>query len=294
MPADFRAAHPVATVHLQGMSSAAVDELAQGWPNAPAELVLQLCRLTDGNPLFLDELLAPVRLPGGRAAGAGRRTRPADLSPTKAIRELVARHVSRLPEDVVYLLQAAAVAGLECEAAIVAEAAELTHRPAARRVRRGRGVAPAPPRRAGHPDRYVFSHTLLRDAIYGELLAGRRVRYRPQDRRRHRAGARRCTGALPQRAGPPLLHGRGRWPTPRRPADYSRAAGKRALRLAGVRGGGGALRPRPGGGGGVRAVRIREALRRAHRVVGGAEPGGRHRAGGRHRGTGGRAGALDG
>ena len=53
----FRAVHPVATVHLQGLSSAGVEELVAGWPNAPADLVPQLCRLTDGNPLFLDELL---------------------------------------------------------------------------------------------------------------------------------------------------------------------------------------------------------------------------------------------
>ena len=33
-------------------------------------------------------------------------------------------------------------------------------------------------RRVGHdPDRYAFSHTLVREAIYGELLRGRRVRY---------------------------------------------------------------------------------------------------------------------
>ena len=41
----------------QGLSSAGVEELVAGWPNAPADLVPQLCRLTDGNPLFLDELL---------------------------------------------------------------------------------------------------------------------------------------------------------------------------------------------------------------------------------------------
>ena len=50
MLADFRAVHPVATVHLQGLRSEAVEELVQEWPNAPADLVPQLCRLTDGNP----------------------------------------------------------------------------------------------------------------------------------------------------------------------------------------------------------------------------------------------------
>jgi len=35
MLADFRAAYPVASVHLKGLSSAAVEELVQAWPNVP-------------------------------------------------------------------------------------------------------------------------------------------------------------------------------------------------------------------------------------------------------------------
>ena len=102
---------------------------------------------------------------------------PPDLSPTEAIRELVARRVSRLPEDVIYLLQAAAVAGPECEAGIVAEAAELSAEQrldAFDRAEESRLL-----RRVGQDirDRYAFTHALVRDAIYGELLRGRRVRY---------------------------------------------------------------------------------------------------------------------
>ena len=177
MLADFRAAHPVATVHLQGLSSEAVEELVRGWPNAPADLVPQLCRLTDGNPLFLDELLRQLGYREAEQSEEGDAPVPPNLSPTEAIRELVARRVSRLPEDVIYLLQAAAVAGPECEAAIVAEAAELTAEQrldAFDRAEESRLL-----RRIGPDidDRYAFSHTLVRDAIYGELLRGRRLRY---------------------------------------------------------------------------------------------------------------------
>ncbi len=176
MLADFRAAHPVATVHLQGLRSEAVEELVQGWPDAPADLVPQLCRLTDGNPLFLDELLRQLRYQEAEQSEDDAPV-PPTLSPTEAIRELVARRVSRLPEDVIYLLQAAAVAGPECEAGVVAEAAELTAEQrldAFDRAEESRLL-----RRVGQDmrDRYIFTHTLVRDAIYGELLRGRRVRY---------------------------------------------------------------------------------------------------------------------
>ena len=169
--------HSVAAVHLQRSEPAA---RSSSWPARasprPPDLVPQLCRLTDGNPLFLDELLRQLRGRKDQRGDGDGSPVPPDLSPTESIRELVARRVSRLPEDAVYLLQAAAVAGTECEADIVAEAAEL---PADRvldafdRAEESRLL-----RRVGHdPDRYAFSHTLVREAIYGELLRGRRVRY---------------------------------------------------------------------------------------------------------------------
>jgi hypothetical protein len=78
---------------------------------------------------------------------------------------------------VIYLLQAAAVAGAEFEAGIVAEAAELT--PGQRLDSFDRAEESRLLRRVGDGvrDRYAFTHALVRDAIYGELLRGRRVRY---------------------------------------------------------------------------------------------------------------------
>ena len=83
MLADFRAVHPVATVHLQGLSSAGVEGLVQGWPNAPADLVPQLCRLTDGNPLFLDELLRQFGYREAERSEEGDVAGPAELEPDR-------------------------------------------------------------------------------------------------------------------------------------------------------------------------------------------------------------------
>ena len=177
MVADWRAVHPVEAVHLRGLRPDAVEELAQAWLETPTDLVPQLCRLTDGNPLFLDELLRQIRYRQDEEGVEGDTPVPPNLNPPEAIRELVARRVSRLPEDVIYLLQAAAVAGAQWESAIVAEAAELT--PDRRLDAIDRAEESRLVRRLGpqEHDRYAFSHALVRDAIYGELLRGRRVRY---------------------------------------------------------------------------------------------------------------------
>ncbi len=231
MLADIRASHPVESIHLQGLSPAAVEELAQAWPEVPSELVPQLSKLTDGNPLFLDELLRQLQSRADEQHDEDD-VGPVlpDLSPPEAIRELVARRVSRLPEDVIHLLQVAAVAGLVFDAAIVAEAADLS--PDARLDAFDRAEESRLLRRVGADtkDRYGFSHALVREAIYGELLRGRRVRF-------HHAIAlameRAHAGALDRHVNELALHffmG-----APLGDADkalrYSIAAAERALRL---------------------------------------------------------------
>ena len=216
----------------------------QDWPNAPADLVPQLCRLTDGNPLFLDELLRQLGYREAEQSDGGDAPVPPSLSPTEAIRELVARRVSRLPEDVIYLLQAAAVAGPECEPGIVAEAAELT--PEQQLDAFDRAEESRLLRRVGQDirDRYVFTHTLVRDAIYGELLRGRRVRYHHKiavaTEKAHADDLDTYVNELAHHfsMGAALADAD-------KAVRYCRAAGDRGTAPAGLRGGRGALRRAP-------------------------------------------------
>ncbi len=175
--ADLRVESRLETVHLGGLSEEGVEELVACWPKTAQGLAPQLFKLTDGNPLFLDEMLRQLSERVEESKPEGDDSMPPDLSPPDAIRELVARRVSRLPQDVIYLLHAAAVAGLEFEANLVAEAAELT--PDQRLDALDRAEESRVLRRIGGDvrDRYAFTHALVRDAIYGELLRGRRVRY---------------------------------------------------------------------------------------------------------------------
>ena len=173
LQADLRAEHAVDTVHLEGLQLPAVEELVRAGGLAPAALAGELFSLTDGNPLFVDEMVRQLR---DHEAVADDALLPPDLNPPEAIRELVGRRVSRQPADVIYLLQAAAVAGPTFEAGIVGVAAELT--PDQRLEALDRAEESRLLRRVGEVgDRYAFTHALVRGAIYGELLRGRRVRY---------------------------------------------------------------------------------------------------------------------
>jgi hypothetical protein len=94
----------------------------------------------------------------------------------EAVKELVSRRVSRLPDDVIHFLHAAAVAGPECDATIVAVAAELS--PEQRMDAIDEAIESRLLHQVGDSgERYAFSHALVRDAIYGQLLRSRRVRY---------------------------------------------------------------------------------------------------------------------
>ena len=79
--ADFRSDHSVETVHLQGLNEDGVEELVRGWPRAPADLVPRLCKLTDGNPLFLEEMLRQLRRADQRCR---RRARAAEPRPARS------------------------------------------------------------------------------------------------------------------------------------------------------------------------------------------------------------------
>jgi tetratricopeptide (TPR) repeat protein len=171
---DFRVDRRVGTVNLRGLRREAVEELVRT-SGAPTGLVTELFVLTDGNPLFLEEMIRQLTDSPGIATREDDSAVPHNLNPPEAIRELVARRVSRLPEDVIYLLQAGAVAGLEFEAGIVAEAADLgpdQRLDALDRAEESRLLRPV----GETGERYAFSHALVREAIYGEMLRGRQLR----------------------------------------------------------------------------------------------------------------------
>ena len=78
--ADLRADHTLERVHLDGLTADAVDELVQAASPGDSALAEQLFQLTDGNPLFLDELIRQLGY-GDRAVPEGSNATPVPPQP---------------------------------------------------------------------------------------------------------------------------------------------------------------------------------------------------------------------
>ena len=129
----------------------------------PPSLTGRVHAVTEGNPFFVGEVLASL----GQDADTG-----AALTPR--VRDVVRWRLARLPEGTADVLAAAAVAGAEFDADVLADAAELeleSALDALEAAERARLV-----RSAGMLDRFSFAHALVRETIVDELPAGRRVR----------------------------------------------------------------------------------------------------------------------
>ena len=129
----------------------------------PPSLAPRVRAMTEGNPFFVGEVV--------RALGEGDTP---EAAVTPRVRDVVRWRLARLPAGAAEVLTAAAVAGPEFDADIVAAAggidAERTL-DALEAAEQARLVRPA-----GALDRFGFAHALVRQTIIGDLAAGRRVR----------------------------------------------------------------------------------------------------------------------
>ena len=156
-------------VELTGLGPSAVagivDAVTSRTPSPDQTEALQ--RRTDGNPFFLIEY---ARLAGTRTA---LEQLMSEDDPPTAVQEVLSRRLERLPSHTVDTLRAACVVGREFDVDLLAAATGtnddelLDHlEPAcAAGLVREDGV-----------DRFVFSHALVRDALYSALSPSRRAR----------------------------------------------------------------------------------------------------------------------
>lgn len=238
--ADWRRDQVARRLALRGLSDAdAVDlvALAAGHDLDEAGVVFAHAarRETDGSPFFLVEILRHLREIGALRQENGRwryHGDPAQLGIPESVREVIGRRVLRLSEAAARALGYASVIGRDFELTVLARTLEEPDD----RVLEGleealeaRLVAEV----AGAPGRFSFAHALVRQTLYEEFSAARRLQL-------HRQVAQVLEGAYGTEAGgrlPELAH---HWLAAVPPAvlaasdrakavDYARRAARQAM-----------------------------------------------------------------
>jgi class 3 adenylate cyclase/tetratricopeptide (TPR) repeat protein len=191
--ADLRRQRNVERISLAGLDSAGVAafmERAAGHDIDDEGLALAhaIHEETEGNPFFVREVLRHLAETGAIYVADGRWTSRApveELGIPEGVREVVGRRLSRLSEDATRALRLAAVVGTEFDARVLRAAADmgedalisaLEEAIGARLVNEvpggKQGDTPRPP-----GPRYRFAHVLVRETLYDELSAARRVAF---------------------------------------------------------------------------------------------------------------------
>jgi predicted ATPase len=188
----------VTQVRLRRLDRGEVVELASALLGGPpsAELAAGISDRSDGNPLFVEELVAAI-------AGDPDAPMPPHL------RDAVLSRVGRMPPDAAATLRACAVGGRQVEHALLARVIELAGAGGAGDDELADGLRACVHHQLLIVDNelggYRFRHALVHEAVLDEVLPGELARL-------HRAYAHGLLADVPGDVGPPgRSDGGGRW-----------------------------------------------------------------------------------
>jgi class 3 adenylate cyclase/tetratricopeptide (TPR) repeat protein len=176
--ADLRRDDLSETLALGGLEQADVGQLVGAWlgDEAPAALADRIWRETEGNPLFVREVLRHLDEVGAREAVVDS---PGDLSVERlgipeGVRAVIAGRLARLPEHCNLVLRAAAVAGTQFRLDVIERVAGLELEILLDAVEEtvAAGLVIEHP---GKPGRFGFSHSLIRETLSTGLSGARRA-----------------------------------------------------------------------------------------------------------------------
>ncbi|NOX30196.1 MAG: AAA family ATPase, partial [Actinobacteria bacterium] len=172
-----------AVVNLEGLSNEATSELAAklvGADSLPRDLLVKIPESTEGNPLFVRELMRMLVDDGviSNASGSWQMVIDIDAVEVPTINSLLASRVERMAPDERRLLELASVVGSEFPVgAIRAAGAEQSRAELDllfERLRRRELIEPTGTYWGDEPV-FRFHHVLIRDAAYRRLLKGARA-----------------------------------------------------------------------------------------------------------------------
>lgn len=180
--ADLHRIPTTTWLDLEGFDLATVTELVQAVvgvePDPSAlEVIRQIHFETEGNPFFVGELVRHLGETGAAKVHDGRWTVDRSLSRLglpEGVRSIINSRLARLGDTTRMVLRAAAVAGREFSYDLVADALEGS-RESVLHALEVAAAADLVREVANRPGTFRFSHALVREALYRELPATRRV-----------------------------------------------------------------------------------------------------------------------
>jgi hypothetical protein len=231
---ELRRETSVARVGLSGLAEAAVEALTSAVTGLELDadgraLARAVHRATDGVPFFVQETLRHLHEAGLLSVEAG--WPPASKLDTlgipEGVREVIGRRLSRLTDEANQTLALASVVGVEFVFDVVARIANTSEDQlvdALEEAHRAQLVVEVP----GAIDHWRFAHPLVRETVYDELSASRRVRLH----RRIAETVAAIAGADDERWLPVLAYHfgeAGETVDAAKAADYARRAAEHAL-----------------------------------------------------------------
>ncbi|HEY6616905.1 MAG TPA: AAA family ATPase, partial [Vicinamibacterales bacterium] len=176
---SLRREHTPTRIALHRLSDDDVRNIIEEWigRESPPSLTRLVARHTEGNPLFVVEMLKHLDEVGALAARDDwdRPITLADVGLPEGIRQLIGRRLERLGLTTRRLLTIAAVMGREFRLSIIeglVDVGEDTVLDAMDEALTASIVTEEP----GIPGNFSFTHTLIREALYTSITAARRVR----------------------------------------------------------------------------------------------------------------------
>ena len=161
------------SLHLAGLRASDVATFVHlaSSGDAPAALVQRIAAETEGNPLFVQEVVRLLAAEGR----LGERVDPSSrLAIPETVKGVIGRRLERLSPDCREMLSVSSVVGREFELELVARVGERARDDVIALLDEAvvaRLVADV----AGGPGRLRFTHALIRDTLYDALPAGRRL-----------------------------------------------------------------------------------------------------------------------
>ena len=166
-------------IRLHRLSDDDIRTIVTEWTGrpAPAPLMRLLVRHTEGNPLFVVELMKHLEEVGAFGVGndAERPLTLADVGLPEGIRQLLVRRLERLAVTTRRLLTIAAVMGREFRLPVI-EGLVSVDEDGVLDAMDDALTAGIIVEEAGAPGCFSFTHTLIREVLYTSISAARRVR----------------------------------------------------------------------------------------------------------------------